>query len=120
MAKRTAGRREIPWTEVADLVAAAWDTMMVRREATLGDETLLDCLDAIQARLEGLADPAMRHMAALEATDTAPETCRGRESRLGRVRMYRERSRRPDEPGMLACQRIVAVLAAASPAPENR
>jgi phosphoenolpyruvate---glycerone phosphotransferase subunit DhaL len=110
VAKRTQGRTSAPWTEIPDLIAAARDAMIARGKGALGDKTVLDSLDAVRAALVGLDDPATMRAAAVSAAEKALNDFRDSPNRLGRARMYGERSIGLDDPGMLAFSRILSSL----------
>jgi dihydroxyacetone kinase-like protein len=110
-AKKTRGRTDVPWSEVPGLVAAARDAMMERGKGTLGDKSVLDIADAVAMATEGMDDPAALQAAAIRAADTALKDFRGRPNRLGRARMFGDKTIGMDDPGMRAFQRLVAGLA---------
>jgi dihydroxyacetone kinase-like protein len=111
MAKATRGRTEIAVADLAPLVAAARDAMMARGKAELGGKTVLDSLDAVARALEGAGDPASAAEAARGAARTALDDFRDRPATVGRARIFAERSRGMDDPGMLAMALIVDALA---------
>jgi phosphoenolpyruvate---glycerone phosphotransferase subunit DhaL len=110
VAKRTQGRTRVPWTEIPELIAAARDAMIARGKGSLGDKTVLDSLDAVRAALIGLDRPSTMRAAAVSAAEKALDDFRDRPNRLGRARMYGERSVGLDDPGMLAFSRILSSL----------
>jgi dihydroxyacetone kinase-like protein len=111
-ARACKGRTEVPWPQVPMLLAAARDAMMVRGKGALGDKTVLDMLDAIVTATTGLDAPDALLAAARSAATATLDAFRDRENRLGRARMFGERSRGLDDPGMLALARMIAGLAA--------
>lgn len=106
-AKACKGRTEIPWADMAGLVRGALEAMMARGKGQLGDKTVLDVLDAIATALEGKSDPAAMLAAADTAVNTTMDAFRPLPSRLGRARMYGEKSQGLDDPGMLALRRMI-------------
>ena len=106
-AKACKGRTEIPWADMAGLVRGALEAMMARGKGQLGDKTVLDVLDAIATALEGKSDPAAMLAAADMAVDATMDAFRPLPSRLGRARMYGEKSQGLDDPGMLALRRMI-------------
>jgi dihydroxyacetone kinase-like protein len=109
-AKKTKGRTDVPWSEVPALVAAARDAMMERGKGSLGDKSVLDVLDAVATAIDGMDDPAAMRAAAAAAADGAMAEFRDKPNRLGRARMFAEKSVGMDDPGMRALQRLVAGL----------
>jgi dihydroxyacetone kinase-like protein len=106
-AKACKGRTEVPYAETSALVAAARDAMMARGKGALGDKTVLDALDAIAKATEGLTDPAALLAAADKACDAALAEFKGKPNKLGRARMFGEKSQGLDDPGMLALRRVL-------------
>jgi dihydroxyacetone kinase-like protein len=111
-AKKTKGRTDIPWSEVPALVAAARDAMMERGKGALGDKSVLDILDAVARAIDGMDDPRAMAAAATTAANAAMDEYRSKPNRLGRARMFAEKSVGMDDPGMRAFQRLLAGLAA--------
>jgi dihydroxyacetone kinase-like protein len=109
-AKATKGRIEVPAAEVPALLAAARDAMMARGKGELGAKTVLDSLDRTAAALQGVAPLDMAARAA-EAARATLEAFKGQPCKLGRARMFAERSAALDDPGQLAFLRIVEALA---------
>ena len=108
-AKATKGRADIAADDVPALVAAARDAMMARGKGQLGHKTVLDSLDAIATALPGSDAGGMRRRA-VEASEATLESFKGRPCRLGRARMFAERSALLDDPGQLALLHIVRGL----------
>jgi dihydroxyacetone kinase-like protein len=111
MAKAVKGRAEVEAAEVSGLVAAARDAMQARGKAELGGKTVLDSLDAVAQATAGLTDPAAVSAAAVGAVQGAMDAFRDRPATVGRARIFAEKSRGMDDPGMLAMTGIVEALA---------
>ncbi|WP_336742669.1 DAK2 domain-containing protein [Aureimonas altamirensis] len=108
-AKATKGRSDIAADEVPELVAAARDAMMARGKGQLGDKTVLDGLDAIASALKDVDGGGMRRQA-VEAVEATLQAFKGRPCKLGRARMFAEKSAMLDDPGQLALLHIVRGL----------
>ncbi len=106
-AKATKGRSEADWGEVSGLLGGARDAMIARGRGSLGDKSLLDAVDAVAAATEGLDDPDKILAAADRATDQALDRFREQPNKLGRARMFGEKSIGLDDPGMLAFRRLL-------------
>ncbi|MBF2735362.1 MAG: dihydroxyacetone kinase subunit L [Betaproteobacteria bacterium AqS2] len=111
MAKACKGREEVPWAEASALLAAACEAMRKRGKAELGAKTVLDSLAAMAAAMEGKDAPGELAAAARDAAGAALEEFRGRQNKLGRARMYGEKSKGLDDPGMLVALRVAEGLA---------
>jgi len=112
-AKEIAGKPELAWEEVPTLLGAVIAAMAARGGAKLGDKTVLDAIEAARAAIVGIGDPARQHAAALAAVDICLARYRGEMNRIGRARMFGDRSRGLDDPGMVAFRHMVAGLAVA-------
>jgi phosphoenolpyruvate---glycerone phosphotransferase subunit DhaL len=109
-AKATKGRTEAAWSELPGIIAGARDAMLARGRGEIGAKSVLDSLDAIAKATEGLTDPDAILAAADRAAVAALEEFRDKPNKLGRARMFAEKSRGLDDPGMLAVRRVLAGL----------
>jgi phosphoenolpyruvate---glycerone phosphotransferase subunit DhaL len=112
----TAGQREIPWSELSGLLGKVIVAMAARGGAKLGDKTVLDTIEAARVAIAGIDNPARQHAVALAAVDACLAQYRGEINQIGRARMFGERSRGLDDPGMVAFRHMVASLAASDAA----
>ena len=110
VAKATKGRTMIEVAELSGLVGTARDAMIARGKAELGGKTVLDSLDAVAKALDGVADPATAAEAAPRAARAALAALRDRAATVGRARIFAEKSRGLDDPGMLAMAMIVEAI----------
>jgi dihydroxyacetone kinase-like protein len=113
-AKATKGRTEVPWSEVPALLAGALAAMMARGKASLGEKTVLDALDAAARAVEGQDDPAKMLAAATAAVDATLERMRNMPAKVGRARIFADRSVGLDDPGQVAFREILRGLYAAA------
>ncbi len=111
-AKATRGRTEVPWDETAALLRAALAAMTARGKASLGDKTVLDALDAAAQGADGKSEPAEILAAAAAAVDATQERMRGMQAKVGRARIFGERSIGLDDPGMCAFREMLRGLGA--------
>lgn len=110
-AKKTRGRTDIPWSEVPGLVAAARDAMMERGKGALGDKSVLDILDAVAKAIDGMDDPRAMAAASTAAATAALDEFRSKPNRLGRARMFGDKTVGMDDPGMRAFALLLGGLA---------
>lgn len=103
-AKALKGRDGVGRSELSGLVAAARDQMAARGKSALGQKTVLDSLDAVAKALEAGDDPAA-------AARDAQEAFRPQPAQIGRARIFAEKSKGMDDPGMLAMTKIVEAVA---------
>lgn len=111
MAKVVKGRTGVEVSEVSSLVATARDAMQARGKADLGGKTVLDSLDAVAQATAGLTDPDSVATAAVAAARQAMEDFREKPATIGRARIFAEKSKGMDDPGMLAMTAIVTAIA---------
>ncbi|HLY88982.1 MAG TPA: dihydroxyacetone kinase subunit L [Acetobacteraceae bacterium] len=110
VAKATRGRTEVPWSETAALLRTALEAMMTRGKASLGDKTVLDALDAAATAAEGKTDPGQMLQAATAAVEATLDRMRNMQAKIGRARIFGERSVGLDDPGMRAFRDILRGL----------
>jgi phosphoenolpyruvate---glycerone phosphotransferase subunit DhaL len=96
------GRNEIRREALVTMLGAATAVIAERSGAAAGDKTILDSLLAIERALARCDEASDALEVALAAAETARSEYREREAKIGRARMYGERSRGHDDPGMLA------------------
>jgi len=112
-ASRQVGEREsLDRDALVALLNAVAEAISQRGRAVQGDKTMLDSLAAITSALrhEKVAQPQALKQAAQRAVAEALDAFRRRPSRIGRARMFAERSIGLDDPGMVAVQRMVQAL----------
>jgi dihydroxyacetone kinase-like protein len=111
-AKGTGERATLDREALVGLLNAVGEALSQRGGAAQGDKTMLDSLAAITSALRHARDtgtPALK-AAAQAATQEALEAFRNRPNRIGRARMFAERSVGLDDPGMVAVQRMVQAI----------
>jgi dihydroxyacetone kinase-like protein len=106
-AKACKGRTEVPLAEMAGLLAGAADAMKARGKAELGDKTVIDAIDAAAKAVAGFDDGAAILAAAGGAVDGVIAQMCDRPSRVGRARIWADKSVGLDDPGMVAFRRMI-------------
>jgi dihydroxyacetone kinase-like protein len=99
--------------DLARVLAEVQAALCARGGAQPGDKTMIDSLQAIVLALRAApanADAAMLAQAAKDAAQSALNAMRGQPNRIGRARMFAERSVGLDDPGMVAVLRMVQAL----------
>ena len=105
LAKATKGRSEIPWPELSSLIGQAIEAMRARGGASLGDKTILDALHRVAQSLAGITDASTAGdaaCAACAAARAALEHFKPLPCKIGRARLFPEKSTGAHDPGMLA------------------
>jgi dihydroxyacetone kinase-like protein len=109
-AKAARGREDVSWAEMSSLLKGAREAMQTRGKASLGDKTVLDTLEAAGASAAGLDQPDAILTAAKAAVAQTMDDFRDRQAKIGRARIFAEKSVGLDDPGMLAFKRILEAL----------
>jgi len=109
-AKTTHGRTDVSWSEISSLLAGAEQAMQQRGKAELGDKTILDALDAAARDTAGLDEPQAILQAAKASVGKTMDSFRGRQAKIGRARIFGEKSMGLDDPGMLAFKYVLEGL----------
>jgi hypothetical protein len=108
---RRAGHRIVRAGIIGALAAAA--TAIVERSgAAPGDKSILDALLRIERDLKAKEGEDRLLDTAIAAASAAIDEFRGRESRIGRARIYGSKSIGLDDPGMLAALMLLSSCAA--------
>ena len=109
-AKHTVSHQTLARKDVANLLATIGTALAARGGASLGDKTVLDPLNAVAQALAGATDEVDLREVARKATDRTLDQFRERPNKIGRARMFAERTIGVDDPGMLAFKRMVECL----------
>lgn len=104
--KFSSGKTVLTRPETATLLHQIIDTLAQRGGAALGDKTVLDGLQALAVTLEQPAQPGDLRRSVQDALDRF----RPLPNRIGRARMFAEKSQGMDDPGMVALLRLVESL----------
>ncbi len=113
VSKLTKGTTSVPWTAMTAFIDAVVQAMAARGKASLGDKTVVDTLDAIARAAEGQSEAGQLRDAAARAVDTTLDRFRDQPNRIGRARIFAERSVGIDDPGMVAVRVMIQGLARA-------
>lgn len=111
-AKASKGKTEVPWSDLSPMLSNACNAMIERGGASLGDKTILDALDYVASALKGISNPELLGSAARTAAAKALSDFRGKPCKIGRARIFAEKSIGIDDPGMLAFAKLTEALTA--------
>lgn len=112
ISRRTKGSTQLEWADLGGHIDAAVEAMIARGGANLGDKTVLDILHAVAGAVSGLSDAEAVAQAARKAAASTLEEFRGKPNRVGRARMFADKSVGIDDPGMLAVYHLLDAVAA--------
>ncbi len=112
MARELKGRTELEHRDLGGLLKKIRDAMLDRGGAKLGDKTVVDIVDRVAIAICAMDDgQTPSAIALLEAGKTLDEF-RSRPSKIGRARMFGDKSTGLDDPGMLAAVRLIEAICA--------
>ncbi len=109
-ARDTREQDSLARADLAKLLSDSVQALSARGGAVLGDKTVLDVMDATASALQGASDGDDLRAVAVEAVTQTISTFRDKPNKIGRARMFAERSIGMDDPGMIAFLRIVEAV----------
>ncbi|MDM0118060.1 DAK2 domain-containing protein [Variovorax sp. J22R133] len=109
-AKRCAGVTALDHAQLAALLADVVATLSARGGASLGDKTVLDGLNAVHLAIAAAPAGAEACRVASDAARAALDAFRDKPNRIGRARMFADKTIGMDDPGMVALLRMVDAL----------
>ena len=110
VAKKKKGQQEIQVEEISSLLNDALDAMKQRGKAELGDKTVLDVIAASSQAAKDQSDGNSVLKAINDAVTSTIDEFRSRQSKIGRARIFSEKSIGLDDPGMLAFRKMLEAL----------
>ena len=110
VAKKKKGQQEIQVEEISALLNDALDAMKQRGKAELGDKTVLDVIAASSQAAKDQSDGSSVLIAINDAVTSTIDEFRSRQSKIGRARIFSEKSIGLDDPGMLAFRKMLEAL----------
>ena len=110
VAKKKKGQQEIQVEEISALLNDALDAMKQRGKAELGDKTVLDVIAASSQAAKDQSDGSSVLKAINDSVTSTIDDFRSRQSKIGRARIFSEKSIGLDDPGMLAFRKMLEAL----------
>lgn len=110
VAKQTKGHTSADWSDVPVYLEKSVEAMMLRGKASLGDKTVMDAVSAAARAGAGKDDPTDLLAAAREGVAQAMREFRDKPNKIGRARIFGERTIGMDDPGMVAFKVMVQAL----------
>ena len=110
VAKVKKGQMDIHNEEISSLLRVALEAMKERGKANLGDKTVLDVLASASMASKNKTTGTEMLSDIHEAIRKTIDGFRDRESKIGRARIFSEKSIGLDDPGMLAFQRMFEAI----------
>jgi dihydroxyacetone kinase-like protein len=112
VAKVKKGQTGIELVEVSRLFDIALEAMQKRGKASLGDKTVLDVIATARDAAKNQSEGQRLLDSINQAINDTMNIFRNRQSKIGRARIFGEKSIGLDDPGMLAFKRMLEVLKA--------
>ena len=93
--------------DIVNIFKVSLKTILERGKTNLGDKTIADSLDLI---IKQLKDNQNYSEVFKSATKQALEDFKGKKIKIGRARMFEDKTMELDDPGMFALNRLSSVF----------
>ena len=103
VSKKLKGKTECNHDDIVNIFETALKTIQERGKTKLGDKTIADSLDLI---IKKLKDNSNYSEVFKSATKQALEDFKGKKILIGRARMFEDKTKDLDDPGMLALSKL--------------
>ena len=103
ISKNLKGKTECNHDDIIFIFETALKTILERGKTNLGDKTIADSLDLIVKELKSNQDYSNVFKS---ATKQALEDFKGKKIKIGRARMFEDKTKDLDDPGMFALNRL--------------
>ncbi len=103
ISKSLKGKKECNHEDIISIFEIALKTIQERGKTKLGDKTIADSLDLI---IKKLKESSNYPEAFKSATKQALEDFKGKKILIGRARMFEDKTKNLDDPGMLALNKL--------------
>ena len=103
ISKNLKGKTECKHEDIISIFETALKTIIEKGKANLGDKTIADSLDLI---IKKLKDNSNYSKVLKSTTKQALEDFKGKKILIGRARMFEDKTKDLDDPGMLALNKL--------------
>ena len=107
ISKNLKEKTECNHEDIVDIFKTALKTIIERGKTNLGDKTIADSLDLI---INKLKDNQKYSEVFKSATKQALDNFKGKKIKIGRARMFEDKTKDLDDPGMFAFNRLSSVF----------
>jgi len=107
ISKNLKGKKKCNHEDVVSIFETALKTIQERGKTKLGDKTIADSLDLI---IKKLKDNSNYSEVFKSATKQALEDFKGKKILIGRARMFEDKTKDLDDPGMLALNKLSQIF----------
>ena len=106
ISKLVKGKKFLKHKDVIEIFEICIKTIKERGKTNLGDKTILDTLDLILNKIKETKDEIKYCEIFKTSTQEALENFKGKKILIGRARMFEEKTKDFDDPGMLALSKL--------------
>tara|TARA_B100000902_G_C27223667_1_gene870998 strand:- start:42 stop:641 length:600 start_codon:yes stop_codon:yes gene_type:complete len=110
ISKLLKGKKILSENDVIEIFEICLETIKKRGKTNLGDKTILDTLDLILSKIKEKKDISNYSEIFKLSTKEALEKFKGKKILIGRARMFNEKTKDFDDPGMFALNKLVQVF----------
>ena len=107
ISKNLKGKTECNHEDIVIIFEIALKTILERGKTNLGDKTIADSLDLI---IKNLKDNKNYSDVFKSATKEALDNFKGKNIKIGRARMFEDKTKNLDDPGMFALNKLTAAF----------
>ena len=107
ISKNLKGKTECNHEDIVAIFETALKTILERGKASLGDKTIADSLDLI---IKKLKDSQNYSNVFKSATKEALDNFKGKKIKIGRARMFEDKTKDLNDPGMFALDRLANIF----------
>ena len=107
ISKNLKGKSECNHNDIVNIFETALKTILERGKTNLGDKTIADSLDLI---IKNLKDNQNYSEVFKSSTKQALENFKGKKIKIGRARMFEDKTKDLDDPGMFALSRLSSIF----------
>ena len=107
ISKNLKGKSKCNHNDIVDIFETALKTIIERGKTNLGDKTIADSLNLI---IKSLKDNQNYSDVFKSATKQALKDFKGKKIKIGRARMFEDKTKDLDDPGMFALNRLANVF----------
>ena len=104
VAKLTKGKSSLDITDLPPIINSVIEAVSARGTSNIGDKTFIDSLNQISVLL--LNNDNINGKNIFQATENALIKFKGKECKIGRARMFAEKSKELNDPGMYAIHKL--------------
>ena len=107
ISKNLKGKTECNHEDIVDIFETALKTILERGKTSLGDKTIADSLDLI---IKNLKNNQNYSEVFKSSTKQALDNFKGKKIKIGRARMFEDKTKDLDDPGMFALNKLSSIF----------